>query len=199
MLVIGDVHGKIDAYNAIVKDCGTKTVQIGDFGFQKHHDWHLKNLNSTTHKVLFGNHDFYPYLHKPHCLTSSFMKHPNLSLLFIRGAYSIDKHLRTEGIDWFDNEEISYSDFDLLLQLIEVWKPQVIVSHDCPKIVYEMFFDIHDKSRTNQGLQACFEVHQPELWIFGHHHKSKDEFINGTRFVCLRELEIFDLQSSKAQ
>jgi hypothetical protein len=37
-----------------------------------------------------------------------------------------------------------------------------------------------------------WETHQPELWIFGHRHVPFDQVANGTRFVCLAELEARD-------
>lgn len=52
----------------------------------------------------------------------------------------------------------------------------------------------YGKSQTRTMLQKMFEEHKPELWIFGHHHKSKDEVINGTRFICLDELETFEIE-----
>ena len=48
---------------------------------------------------------------------------------------------------------------------------------------------INDPSRTRQAFQAMFEAHQPDLWVFGHWHHSFDGVLDGTRFVCLNELE----------
>ena len=186
MFIIGDVHGKIEKYHNLVKGCEA-SVQLGDFGLQREHDWHLSNIDHEKHQVLFGNHDFYPYLRFPHSLTPDYELRGDI--LFVRGANSIDKHLRTEGDDWFPNEEIDYATFSDLVSEITTMKPEIIISHDCPKFLYQTFFGIDGKSRTNQGLQACFEAFQPKMWVFGHHHKSKDEIIEGTRFICLAELE----------
>jgi len=68
-------------------------------------------------------------------------------------------------------------------------KPKIIISHDCPNIVRKYFFNISDKSLTTNGMQFMFDSYKPDLWIFGHHHKSKNEVIEGTKFVCLSELE----------
>ena len=64
-----------------------------------------------------------------------------------------------------------------------------MITHDCPHEARKQLFGIDEKSITTNGLQAMFESHQPDLWVFGHHHKSKNELINGTRFICLTELE----------
>jgi predicted phosphodiesterase len=51
------------------------------------------------------------------------------------------------------------------------------------------------KTATSSLAQQMYTIHKPDLWIFGHHHKSFDETIGGTRFICLNELEskVFDL------
>lgn len=193
MLIIGDVHGKVLKYQDLIR-YSQKTYQLGDFGFKTEHDWHLQNVDDTKHKVLFGNHDYYPYLNREHSVTSNFIIESGI--LFIRGAYSIDKVYRTEGRDWFNNEQMSYEEGLELIDYIESLenKPNIIVSHDCPFFLYERFFGIRDgKNLTNQVLQRVFEIMQPDKWIFGHHHKRKQERINGTQFTCLEECGFYSL------
>ena len=67
-------------------------------------------------------------------------------------------------------------------------------SHDCPQAVMEQLFGYKEKSRTRQALQQMFELHQPEYWFFGHHHFSVNTVINNTNFMCLKELEVFELE-----
>ena len=145
-----------------------------------------------------GNHDYIPYLNKPHSLGNwSFER----GIFTIRGANSIDIHKREEGLDWFRNEELNYQEtndvFDAYLRI----KPEIVVTHDCPASVAEILFGMPTsgvnkqffKSTTRELLQGLFEEHQPRLHLFGHHHKSKDMIINGTRFICLAELETYNL------
>lgn len=194
VLLIGDVHGKVNNYYQILQkhglnDSNKKTIQLGDFGFQKSHNWHIDNINHNNHKILFGNHDYYPYINKPHSL-GKFKYNKDLKILSICGAYSIDKHHRTEGVDLFENnEQLTYNQFYKVLNLIDLYKPEIIISHDCPHDVRYSLFGISEKSTTTNGLQAIFECYQPSLWVFGHHHKSITETIDGTKFICLKELE----------
>lgn len=192
MLIIGDVHGKTLKYQEIIK--GTdESVQLGDFGFKVAHDWVMGNVDTDKHKVLFGNHDYYPYIKYKHSITDTFFMDSTRSILYIRGAYSIDKALRVDGIDWFNNEELTFRDFYSIIDNITEWKPDTIISHDCPQLLYSML-GIQDKgSITSQGLQGCFESWQPKLWVFGHHHRSKTVKIERTKFVCLAELESYQL------
>lgn len=193
MLIIGDVHGKLNDYqNIIEKHSSDKSIQIGDFGFKKEHDWHIENIDPEKHKILFGNHDYYPYLNKPHSLGNfAYLEEDNI--FCIRGAYSIDQALRLQGHSWFDNEELTYSEFQTVLDYFESVSPDIVITHDCPDSIRKKFFGIYDKSITSTGLQACLEIHQPKLWIFGHHHQSIKQTVENTEFVCLAELEKFFL------
>lgn len=190
MVIIGDVHGKLTYYKNIIDKCD-RSIQLGDFGFKREHDWHIKNIDGTKHKLLFGNHDYYPYLYKIHSLGDYAIVDDYI--MCIRGAHSIDKWHRLEGRDWFREEELEYAKWFEIIDKIKEVKPAVIISHDCPQIIREMQFNIYDKSRTSDGLQACFIEHQPELWLFGHHHMTIDVRVKGTRFICLNELETYKL------
>lgn len=186
LLIIGDVHGKIDEYYKLIKKHKGLSIQIGDFGFKKEHNWHLKNIDFTQHKICFGNHDDYSFFHKPHSLNNFSVW--DQKLMTIRGAKSIDKHLRTENINWWANEEMSMEEMQQTVDHYILNKPKIIVSHDCPNVVRKQLFGINEKSITTNGMQVMFDNYKPDLWIFGHHHKSINEVIEGTRFICLAEL-----------
>lgn len=190
LVVIGDVHGKINKYWEILQKIGSnqKTIQVGDFGFKKEHLWHLNNVDSATHQINFGNHDDYTFLNESHSL-SDWSYQPKAKLMTVRGACSIDKSYRIENLDWWSNEELSYKEMQNVIDFYNFNKPKVMITHDCPDYIRRYLFGIKDKSITSNGLQEMLENHQPELWVFGHHHKSIDKVINGTRFVCLNELE----------
>ena len=75
-----------------------------------------------------------------------------------------------------------------------------MVTHDCPDVVSDVLFlqqRFKEKSRTGQALSAMFNAWQPKLWIHGHWHISSDTVINGTRFICLAELETIDIDLSQ--
>lgn len=188
LMVIGDVHGKTMYYKWLLDDHNGPSIQVGDFGFKREHEWHMKNIDPTLHKINFGNHDDTTFVHEKHSLGDSHYD-KKLNLMTVRGAYSIDKHHRDEGRDWWRNEQISYYQMDTAIAKCRFHQPKIMVTHDCPSSIKEKFFGYTDKTLTNQGLQVMFEGHKPELWIFGHYHKSMDEVVDGTRFICLKELE----------
>jgi predicted phosphodiesterase len=190
MLIIGDVHGKVDKYWKILQKHKGESIQAGDFGFKKEHEWHLKNIDNSRSKICFGNHDDYTYLNKPHSC-GNYSYRDELGLMTVRGAYSIDRAIRTEGRDWWREEEMTYKAMLEIYDFYAKTLPNIVISHDCPNIARIELFDCFDKSSTSNLLQSLYNAHEPSLWVFGHWHKSVDKVIGKTRFVCLNELETF--------
>ena len=119
--------------------------------------------------------------------------------MYIGGAVSIDKSWRTEGIDYWSDEELTYSELSELLDKYIEYKPDVMITHDCPESIANemmMAFNITKKdfpSRTRQALEVMFYHHQPKYWIFGHWHETISFSTLGTAFRCLGELEYLDI------
>lgn len=197
-IIIGDVHGNVKYYKYLIeslfpimwKSNEIETIQLGDFGFKYSFDTFEKDIfdknEPKKNMISFGNHDYYPYLNKPYsCGNWSFEENDGYNLMTIRGAKSIDKGVRTEGVDWFDNEEMSYKELDELLDIWADLRPDVVVSHDIPQFVQQKIFHFADQSITRNYLQMMFEIHQPKLWLFGHYHQDKELTVNGTLFKCI--------------
>jgi predicted phosphodiesterase len=187
ILLIGDVHQKNTRYESIIEAHRGDSIQLGDFGFETEHKWMLKYKDCERNKVLFGNHDDYNFVNEKHSLG-----HFGLykGLFFVRGAYSYDKANRiARGYEWHENEELSYEQANECIELYEQEKPIIVISHECPTIIRTLLWDMSERSRTSDLLEAMFDIHKPTMWIFGHHHKSVTEVINGCEFTCLAELE----------
>lgn len=184
MLIIGDVHGQYNQYLQLLIG-EEKSIQLGDLGFDY---TPLANL-PLTHRFIQGNHDNYD-IKDPHAL-GDYGQHEGF--YYIRGAKSIDRNARVEGVDWWRNEELSYLEFSHAIAQYATTKPDIMLSHDCPHSVCLNHFGYTDHSPTRMALQVALEHHRPKLWIFGHHHKSLDVTIDGTRFICLNILESFRL------
>lgn len=192
LILIGDVHCKTEKYHDIVilaEQSNLETIQIGDFGFEDEHIWHLKNVDNKKHKILFGNHDFYPLVESNHSLGhyGYIEKH---DLFYIRGAESIDRSIRTDGLDWFPEEQLNWDQSNDCLELYEQIKPGNLITHDCPFFLYPLFgITNNPKNHTSSLLYEVFNIHKPNQWFFGHHHQSFKIQYGGTHFQCLAELE----------
>jgi len=203
LLIIGDVHGKWDAYSKVLEVYQPeRSIQIGDFGWgfanQIHHPDRVAKLEGDMedlcgeHRYFRGNHDN-PAACAAHeyCLDDTHWE-PDTGLMVIAGGNSIDRAWRTAGVDWWEDEELSYDQLHEAIDLYEERKPRIVLTHDGPEDVIPYMFPWYRKefpSRTREALGSMFAIHQPELWVFGHWHTSHTYHANGTKFVCLKELE----------
>ena len=204
--LIGDIHGHWYDYQLLTNDIAHSSVQLGDFGIgfngpyweDRVVDYHA----SGQHKFIRGNHDC-PSTCKaamPGYIPDGTIEN---DVMFIGGAWSIDWQYRTEGVNWWREEELSYSELDALIAKYEKAKPRIMITHDCPTLAaYHMFIKDGDAlagrtvhlTRTGEALRAMFELHQPENWYFGHWHKTKTMEINGTTFQCLGINDYMDVE-----
>jgi hypothetical protein len=195
--LIGDVHGKYEKYHRILsrKEENSYTLQIGDFGFKYET---LKNVDSTKHLIIPGNHDNYDVCYNySHFLGDyGYTSLNRVEFFYYRGAYSIDKQYRTIGIDWWENEQVNIENFMKARELYSNIKPDIMISHDCPDFLASMYIGPNGRmfeNLTTWALGELYKIHQPKLWIHGHWHFSKTTIYENTKFICLAELETYRL------
>lgn len=192
--LIGDAHGKYDRYVKMARKRDF-TIQLGDLGFKY---GCLENLDPGRHKVLGGNHDNYSIINEyPHYLGDYGMSSlGGVEFFFYRGAYSIDRHYRTIGIDWWQEEQLGIEDFMKAREIYRYAKPDVVLTHDCPESIAPLLLPPGShiyQNTTGWALQELLNIHRPKLWVHGHYHVSKSTDFDGTRFICLDELEPLDI------
>lgn len=200
---IGDAHGKMMRLDQLVERSPDHLIiQVGDMGFG------FREVPEFPERFFFirGNHDS-PALARAH---QNYLGDygGDEKLFYLSGAVSIDRDLRTSGVSWWPDEELSIDELGKAVDQYKTLKPKVVVSHEAPvaavervlrDLIGEYFSAKKDcrESRTSQALQAMLEAHQPELWVFGHYHVDAeftlDEFPR-TRFVCLGELSAKEME-----
>lgn len=218
MLVIGDVHGKYNDYYNLVKDARS-SFQIGDFGF--HRAWDslcYSDLDPKMHRVGQGNHDpHYELNPQIKWWTGRYgpVKVDGHNIFWIGGALSIDMAYRvadwvnSERINksWWPNEQLSYAEMEDCKKKWKNKKPQIVFSHTAPESIILHHFNGNKGANimdaygwgsdytdmTSQFLEHLLGIHKPDLWVFGHFHRSWTQTIKGTEFRCLAELETFNL------
>ncbi len=193
MAFISDVHGNWDVYERICSQY-ENTIQVGDFGmgFENYIPHKIPYL-SQNHRFIRGNHDD-PAKCKAH---PNYIKDGTIEIIgsskvmFIGGAFSIDRNRRMEGRDWWSDEECTYGDFQEFIDIYEAEKPDVMVTHDCPADFAKRFLlGAHKpsyRSVTNNALEVMHHMHKPDMWFFGHWHTDLEMEYNGTMFVCRRD------------
>jgi len=197
MQFIGDVHattkGNMEKYLALLGE--EPSIQVGDLniGFA---GVHLPNL-PRRHRFIHGNHDNPEKCRGHKNYLGSYGYFPDLALFYAGGAFSIDYMSRVPGRSWWPDEQLSMQQWEDAAALYVRSKPKQVVTHDCPLPVAHLLLremsNFYDPDRTpdatKEALEALFNFHRPEIWVFGHYHVSRDFEYEGTRFICLAELE----------
>jgi hypothetical protein len=205
--MIGDVHGHYHQYKGIITG-RENTVQVGDMGVGFRHyggprDGEFSGnpphyaMERGGHRFIRGNHDN-PGVCRRHSqwIADGLVEN---GVMFIGGGLSIDQEYRVEGYSWWADEELSVADPERLVDVYATTRPETMVTHECPEQVAELLAAVRPgklqfPSRTRQAFQSMFEIHQPKKWVFGHWHRSLDKVIDGTRFICLAELEYREIE-----
>lgn len=210
--LIGDIHGRLNDYKIYsIDNFEGPTIQIGDFGvgFGQSDFWHESvdaYHNAGGHRFIRGNHD-----NPAQCRRmTSWIKDGTVEndVMFIGGAWSIDNpnappgwYKRTKDYDWWEDEECTDEQFAQMLDVYNVLKPRVMITHDCPhQIATEMFWNTgmlkgpRYNTRTGDFLQTLFEIHQPDEWYFGHWHFTMQHRSGNTLFHCIGELDYVDVE-----
>ena len=203
--VIGDIHcnldggenneyGKERSYFTLIEDA-EYSVQIGDFGFPippnnpSFHD-KVATVDKTRHVAVLGNHDDYNQRIANELgdfgVHSFPLENGKFEFFYMRGAFTPDFYRRIIGIDLWREEQLTDQEGWDVVKLYQKIKPSIVITHDCPEVCLYMFYGGNCKvDRTNRILQTCFEIHQPKLWIFGHHHRNWKYTYKDTLFICL--------------
>jgi hypothetical protein len=194
-------------------------------------------LDTTRNKFLPGNHDYYPELlpNAPTTRISSFMREfafqdsetfaginsdgefaskesgkSVLDFAYVRGAWSIDRNRRSQGIDWFPEEQLSAEVLDAKCTEISDDSNcyEFIVSHDGPNWVCKEMFGYTNTFVENRTSAYFDELSRnivystdsyggnyisPHYWVFGHHHKTRVYKERGVTFICVGENAYVDI------
>ncbi|MBW7856887.1 MAG: metallophosphatase family protein [Leptonema sp. (in: Bacteria)] len=218
-LFVGDIHSDFESFEFLcefmlneVRDI-YRIVQIGDFGFWPNQNdwlWYPKSRLSVPDKYIDGNHEDHSVLQKqellkPTKLTEKFdayyiyRGYADDLFVYCGGATSHDRSLRTEGIDWFKQENISEQDLRRAIDASRGKQIQVIVAHDTVREAFRLIKEpqwvFADQNR--ELLEQLFYSVQPKLYVHGHYHFFRDYEYMGCRFLCLKNPDAFKNEISQ--
>lgn len=213
----GDWHGNIDrASRALyaLADAGiTTAVHVGDFlfGYDGAFTGNTERVSDLAAElgitVMFidGNHDDHDFLRSDrtepgfapitdslcHIRRGTVWTWRDRTWCGLGGAGSIDKFLRTPGVDYWDAEVVTMGQVTAALSALGEDAVDVIVTHErpswSPRVVPKRSFgaavDAHIS--TTPGLLA--HLGEPEVWAYGHYHVRDTAYAPGrsTRFEAL--------------
>jgi predicted phosphodiesterase len=192
---IGDIHGDFDTYRKIINDA-EKSVQVGDYGVGFPGYTAPKDI-SMDHRYIRGNHDNPEACRSdPRWIQDGTVEKTKYGpIMYIGGAWSIDKDSRTPGINWWFDEELSYSEMEVIAVKYAEIRPSILCTHDIPYSINRKLFDngMDIKTKTAMFFDDLYKIHKPGLNLFGHWHLQRNEVIDGTQFVCLPEFGYVDI------
>ena len=173
-------------------------IILGDTGFTcKTQDLNycLKYFNEKNFTTLFidGNHEDFNRLNKLpieewnggkvhkvtdsiiHLMRGQVFEIEGLKIFTMGGAYSIDKHLRKPGINWWKEELPNKTEMDEGLINLRKYNNKVdyILTHDAPnKYLYFGYkYKIHtDDTEFKRYLEHIDNTVEFKHWYFSHHH-----------------------------
>jgi Icc-related predicted phosphoesterase len=214
IIVCGDIHGEYGLLNMLInRHRPAMVLQCGDFGyFPKWHGHTYINeygrIKVTDQYSVFtngipvywcdGNHEDHHALvelakKEPPCFMpdvyyqkrGSYITLPDgRNVLFMGGAFSIDRSWRTLNESYWEEEVLTEAD----LQNLPDINIDIVISHTAPisfKFPLPMGKEFPDHSRDI--LQYVFEKYHPKLWLFGHFHKYNAGKTNGCTWYGLSE------------
>ena len=206
IVFVGDTHGDHGtigmAFKLAIEEGATRVVSVGDWGSwpgvsgERFRDF-CSNQATLTDIPLYicrGNHDWPGGLEYAKGLSWQGNHKeiaPNLFFLgrtgvwnwddcwfaVCGGAYSIDKSRRREGISWWPEEKIKYSDLEVLETDMAEWNldyVDLLIAHDSPSSlpIWPGFAkDDKDSNASRHMIDNAHGIVRPNIQISGHYHR----------------------------
>lgn len=187
--ITGDTHGRYN--NFIYRICGYQPTEkdtviiCGDFGFiwdDPRHKYFL--VLPFTIAFIDGNHENFNLLNaypveewhggKVHRIAGNIVHLMRGQLFTIEGktfftmggAYSFDKALRKDGVNWWAEELPDNEDFKTAGETLEKcgYKADYVITHTVP--------DSHDAELTSY-FERLYRKLEFKKWFAGHFHKNR--------------------------
>jgi hypothetical protein len=158
---------------------GLKNNKVKIYFIDGNHEDH----ESIEEKVSKGEIEFMPnvfYMKRG----STMLLPDGRNILFIGGADSVDKKLRTPGHDWFPQETISYK----TLMILPDEKVDIIISHTAPNY-FNIYKAVEESMDSRTALDYVFDKYQPSRWYFGHFHSYKEGTFKDCKWTALSHVE----------
>ena len=203
--ITGDTHGEQNRILHIENNCdigkGDYLVVCGDFGYlyknDKSENFFLDILEERPYTICFcdGNHENFPAIYSYpeevwnggrihrirkniiHLMRGQMYDIESKTFFTMGGAYSIDKYMRRENVEWWADELPNSNEYNEAIANLEKCGHSVdyILTHTAPtKVVRRVFLkdgsiDIHEAELCGFLEWVMYETNFRK-WFFGHWH-----------------------------
>lgn len=186
LIVLSDVHANIlRCQDIALRNPSTPVIQIGDLGIGFVPREVIESLPSNFY-FFVGNHDNRKIANSMRGRCLGDWGHWNESVFYVSGAHSKDKDQRTEGVNWWPDEELTYQQGQECIDEWERSEAFVLLSHDLPQRIAEGYYLIYDKCMTRNILERMTQIRKPKLHIYGHHHRHVEVSCDGVNYIGLK-------------
>lgn len=200
IFITGDTHGHLDVnkLSLIGAKKGDYVIILGDFGaiwanepnFQERNllNWYKKQPYTTL--FVDGNHENFDRLNAMpvtewnggkvhrinkkvfHLMRGQVFNIEGFTFFTFGGAYSIDKHLRIEGMSWWPQEIPNHAEVEEGLTNLEKHNYNVdyVLTHTCPSHLITKMVEGAEPETTNKILDNFNDLIEYRNWFFGHWH-----------------------------
>lgn len=210
ILLTGDWHCDLQWGRSVISmlpELGVRQlIQVGDFGIWPgpSGELYLEGLEKALNRLdiqlwfLHGNHEHFPTLYSygrgpgPVRITEHIHWLPTNTRwnwwghhwVTIGGAASVDRSLRTPGLDWFAEEELTEAEVS---DLINAGHADVVLCHDRPAQApialppWPQSWAIADAARAEahrERLGRAVDAIKPQLLVHGHLHLRDQRTVN---------------------
>jgi len=196
IIMMGDTHLDFGYINTFINKHHPKMLIIcGDFGYWPSAPQYtiIKHQGTKIHWCDGNHEDFWALkARKSNEIMPNVIYQPRGSLLtlpnskvilFMGGAHSVDKELRTLGYDWFPEETISTEDFAKLPP--KDTKIDIVVSHTCPFEFNPMKgFKNNNIDPSRNALSEILHIYKPKSWYYGHWHEFRAGIYEKDDWCC---------------
>lgn len=219
--ITGDTHGNYNDFikricrYPITKD--DTVIVCGDFGFvwdDPRHRYFLAKLTVLPFMIAFidGNHEDFSLLEtypvedwhggKVHRIAGNIVHLMRGQLFIIEGknfftmggAYSIDKALRTEGVNWWSRELPDNNDYSTAGETLKKcgYKTDYVITHTVPEsVIYYIGHvpDSHDAELTGY-FEWLYRKLEFKKWFAGHFHINR--LVRDNVQILLDDMEVIE-------
>jgi DNA repair exonuclease SbcCD nuclease subunit len=212
-LFVGDIHSDFESFEILVRFMLyrvpgiSRVVQVGDFGFwpsQPSWLWYPKSTLPVPVFFIDGNHEDHAALRKAALFEVKKVSenydaayiprgYAEGGYVYCGGATSYDRAYRTEGLDWFPEENITDEDIRRAIRNCEGKSIRIMVAHETIREAFRIIkrpgWSFADQNR--ERLEELFHAARPEIYIHGHYHFHREYEYLGCRFICLQNPDHF--------
>lgn len=240
MYFLGDIHGDFQVIVNFARRNSSgeniNLIQVGDFGvgFTRDFSDDMSYLNRILYEnninlyIVRGNHDNPYFFSSPKNLSNiTFVKDYTVleiegrRILCVGGGISVDRALRSQGIDYWGEEKF-YLETGTLKELSGI---DMVVTHISPHFAHPAqakYFDgidltdfnflnlkgvahflignedlvkdlLVNSSEVSSMYEILLENNYITHWFYGHYHRHFEENIHGTNFILLDINEFYKI------